>query len=117
LSGRSSVGRDPGLPFDTSFPGPPPHTNRVGRSPICRGNPTVTTRSTGTTGAGGIPMPHGVWPSLEPWGKDALELVEEPDARGTDERGGIEDEIRPSGKRPDAASGLSNQEEPGGDIP
>lgn len=62
-------------------------------------------------------MPHGVWPSLEPWGKDALELVEEPDARGTDERGGIEDEIRPSGKRPDAASGLSNQEEPGGDIP
>ena len=117
MSGHSFVGRGPGLPFDTSLPGPPPHTNRVRRSPICRGNPTVTTRSTGTTGAGGIPIHRDAWPSLEPRGKDALELVEEPGARGADEGGRVEDEIRPGGERPDTPSGLPNQEEPGGDIP
>ena len=62
-------------------------------------------------------MHRDAGPSIEPRGKDALELVKEPDARGTDERGGVEDEIRPGGKRPDTASGLPNQEEPGGDIP
>jgi hypothetical protein len=67
--------------------------------------------------AGSIPTHRDAGPSIDPRGKDALELVEEPMARGTDERGVVEDEIRPGGERPDTPSGLPNQKEPGGDIP